>query len=282
MMIGGDMEPFTARSVTSRWAPLVSLLAFALSIPTAHGDEPATRPADDELRSMIARLGAEKPVTRDAAKTDLLGLPGESLEDIRRLVTTGNPPVPAVATGLHDVVIHLFLKRQGYRVASPVKGQPVEFVAGLPQLANDPNETDEPGRLGYTINEVLPGFPAYQYLRPGDLVIGIYVIPLMNSLGEPNTETHSLIQFRQGVQQVLARNKPPEIPKLTMQLIRGGRSMRITVPMALKPADIDTDPVSATDPDPRATWTAFAAARALQAERYWHTQFAVPLKLAGE
>jgi hypothetical protein len=232
-------------------------------------DEKPSKPSDDQIRALLKNLGSEKFAEREQARTDLMGLPGDSLEDLRRIVTTDPAPLPAVVAALHDVVGHLFLKKEGYTPFG-AKGQP-QWVLGIPPPSDGPG-ADETPRVGFPITSLMPGLPSYQYLRIGDLVTGVYIRPDLPISRTPNMPTRTWTDFRTGIDGARTYSGGKIPPVVDMQVLRNGETIRVTVPMAPKPADDDDTPSS------RQT---FQAARAERAERYWHEKFAVPLKLVG-
>jgi hypothetical protein len=253
--------------------PIVLITILAVSLRADDKTKPS-KPTDDQIRAMLKNLDSEKSADREKARTDLMGLPGDSLEDLRRIVTTDPPPLPAVAAGLHDVVEHLFLKREGY---TPIgaRGQPVQWMLGIPRPSDSPGSPgmEEPPRVGVPMTGLMPGLPSYQFLREGDLVTGIYVDETMPmSKSTPVKPTPTWKAFQEAVD--LCRSpsftggKVP--PVVEMQLLRNGESIRVAVPMTPRMAD-DDDTLTSRD--------TFIAARAERADRYWHEKFAVPLKL---
>ena len=191
-----------------------------------------------------------------------MGLAAVDLPKLRQLVIDHEPLRPAQASVLHDIVIHCVLADDGYKVAGDVdttaKGTEPPYFMGILWS----NQLDIDARLGVTVDERLPGFPSFRYLRTGDMILGIYMDPALSLLQYPNTETHTRDQL------INAIGSRPETQDVVLQVLRDGEQIRIALKMAPRP--IKADHLN------REGLKVFTNDRADRADAYWQEQF-VPL-----
>jgi hypothetical protein len=232
----------------------------------AAGDPPATQPVNElavesPIRHWFNQLADPDPKVRDKAKIDLMGIKADDLPGLRQLVIDKLPILPAQASALHDIVMQAFLASEPYKVPggdeSNASGTNGPFFLGIFWPNHD---EDDEARFGVTVDERLPGFPSYQFLRQGDMILGVYIHPDEPLLQLPNMETHSRSAL------IAAIAGSPGTQNVVLEVLRNGEPMKIAVKMAPRPLDADGVAIGAIQ--------AFNAVRVDRADAYFHENFA--------
>lgn len=248
-----------------------------ISIPSASGQTPTTQPAtqpsqaaaadepapDAPMRRWFDRLADPDPKVREQAKTDLMGISASDLPKLRQLVIDHQPIRPAQASALHEIVVQAYLAGQTYQAMNEkwitASDEDSPYFLGI---LWSPTSAESDARLGVTVDERLPGFPSYRYLRTGDMILGVYLDPTVSLLQLPNMETHTREQL------IGAIGSGPNVQKIVLLVLRDGEQIRISVKMAPRPLLADKlNPGSLTT---------FIADRNDKADAYWQENF-VPL-----
>jgi hypothetical protein len=214
-------------------------------------------PADSPIRTWFTELASPDAAVRDKAQTQLMGISRNELGGLRELIADNRPLATAQIAALHDIVTHVFLATETYPLAPDGKS----FLGVRWQPAD--NFSSGPLSLGVTVEERLPGFPGFQLLREGDMIMGVIISPdtPMEQL-RPTPDPMSL--------QGAVGNAPPN-QSILLLVLRQGQRMRISLKLAPKPADLSRDP---GDP----IIENFLAGRLQRAEQFWQDQFAPLLR----
>jgi hypothetical protein len=234
-----------------RWFALI-VIAAAL---VAQGEMPATLPAttrpaaefnaDAPPRKWFVQLASPDQQIRDEARIQLMGLSRDGLPALRKLVEKSRPLAAEQAAALHEIVVHLYLSGEPYS-SDNSKG-----FLGLQNLY------EGPPRMGVPVQKRIPGFPSFQMLRPGDLILAVVLHPDSPTqemdLPTPNgLVLHDVIMHAGSDQTVV------------LQVLRQGQTLQ--VPLRLRPAPVlpELAPVEVE---------AFFANRVQKGEDYWQREF---------
>jgi hypothetical protein len=256
-----------------RWMLLQISLAFCFlaSLPRLQAQSPATQPttqpsdelaASSPIRGWFRQLADPDPKIRDRAKTDLMGISADDLPRLRQLVIESQPLSPAQSGALYDIVIQSYLANQPYRVwgntYANASGTGNPYFLGIVWTAEIVD--NEPPRRGAIIEDRLPGFPSYRFLRTGDMILGVYIHPDRPLKELPNMETHTRIALKTALSNQL------EGRDFVLEVLRDGETIRVPVTLAPRPIDADTLAPGAVQ--------AFNAIRVDSAEAYFNENFA--------
>jgi hypothetical protein len=247
-----------------RWLARVAM-AQSTTAPSTQPVE--SFPPDSPFRKTFTRLADPDPKVRDQARQDLMGLKSEDLPKLRQLVVEHLPLSPDQLAALRDIVMQAYLAEEKYRagdnssnttgVETDSNGTEAPFFLGLrwdPEIivASD-------ARLGVTVDERLPGFPSYRFLRKGDMILGVWIHPTEPLPKQPDWLTPTDTALKDAIR------TSPRTQDVIVQLIRNGQQMTVPIKMAPKPSDADASPDSLQT---------FKALRAQRAETYWQENFA--------
>jgi hypothetical protein len=226
------------------------------SSPTTQPD--LELPADSPIRKSFTALADPDPALRDQASQDLMGMRADDLPKFRQLIIENQPLAPDQIAALKDIVTQVYLASQKYKVADEMltdaSGSQDPFFLGL-LWATD---TDPELRLGVPIDERLPGFPGFRFLRRGDMILGIYINPDAALLQFPNTETHNIETLKAAIA------GSPRSQSIALQVLRDGQILKIPLKMAPRP-------LYAENPE---ALRSFISDRTHNADRYWHETYA--------
>lgn len=242
------------------------LLALIVAAPSLSAQQvPATSPTtqplivelppDSPIRGWFADLSNPDAAVRDKAVTQLMGMTRGQLESLRLLIQKNRPLSPNQAAALHDIVIHVFLAGEAY------ESEPRQPFLGVRWPPPDITFGGmEPPRLGVPLEERIPGFPGFQFLREGDVVISVGTHPLgpFDQLLTRPTPSKGILM------EVLASAQPDK--PVELEIVRQGQRMRVTVHLAPKPQILANNPQLAVV-------EAFLAGRLQRAEAYWEERF---------
>ena len=239
---------------------LIAAVSFARAAPsTTQAAIPATVPATQpsaELRHWFDQLADSDPAVREAARINLMGLKRDQLDQLKQLVMNDRPLAPSQAGVLHEIVIHVFLTGETYRVfpGASVIGVRLVESASSPVIGAPGDGTSQ---TCVVVEQRFPGFPAYRYLQDGDLLLGVKTSDLVRT--SPIVATPDFETFRR----LVSVKSPGDI--LTLQLLRRGRVIEFSFPVEATPLD-----------SAGANANAFFDARSNKADDYWKETF-VPL-----
>ena len=218
-------------------------------------DAPSTQPT---INQSFANLASPDADLRDQAKSRLLGLSRSDLPALRELVEQNRPLAPAQMAALHDIVVHLYLSGE------PYESDPDFGFIGL--RWTDVDMINDVPRLGVPVGTRLPGFPGFQLLRDGDLILGVFLQPDSPLQQWPNRYTTTIRMLQLGIE--AAGNQRD----IVLLVLRQGQRMRI--PVRLRPKMKVPDLAAATDIE-----TYFLQWQK-KGEDYWQAQF-LPLLRPG-
>ena len=237
---------------------MIAAVSFTrAATPTTQAAIPATAPAatqpSAQVRHWFEQLADSDPAVREAARINLMGLKREQLDELKQLVLDNRPLAPSQAGVLHEIVIHVFLTGETYRVfpGASVIGVRLFESASSPVIGAPGDGTS---RSCVVVEQRFPGFPAYRYLQNGDLLLGVGTSELVRS--SPIVATPDFETFRR----LVSVKSPGDMIKL--QLLRRGRVIELSFPVEAAPLD------SAGVNGP-----AFFDARSNKADDYWKETF---------
>jgi len=250
--------------------PRISLVAIVLAMLCSFAKaQPATAPStqavielspNSPVRAWFAELASPDALVRDKAQTQLMGMSREELWGLRSLIQRTRPLAPSQVAALHDIVIQVVLANESYDAAVPNKG----FI-GVRWQDNGSTAIGSAPARGIALDERLPGFPGYRWLRDGDVIRAVIIAP-GTQMEQPRqiSDADSL----KGAVSSESVDKP-----LVLVVLRQGQEIRVPIRLSLLPKDLDRNAMN--DPGPV---TAFLASRLQRAEQCWQEQFAPLLR----
>jgi hypothetical protein len=227
--------------------PLAAFLAALLLlnvIQSAHAVTPA------QLKTLIAQLGSEDPRLRQSAADDLMGIKKEDLPALHAAALSESPLLPGQIAGLHQVVIQVFLAGEKFRIDPSEPDYPRGFLGVRFSPAERIQRSD-----GITISDRIPGFPAYRYLHPGDVIVKF--------VDWPNVQLHLSDDFIRAVGFLQAGDI------VRLQVLRFGRLISVSLPLDFRPEAIS----NVTQENPDSVVDAWIQHRQQRAENYWKQEF---------
>jgi S1-C subfamily serine protease len=155
-----------------------------------------------------------------------MGLKRPQLDELRKIVEQSAVLAPAQRAALHDIVFHVFLSGEEYdRLPVGFMGVTLDNVHQAPVTPPD-DAADESaqwrGRSGVLITQRLPGFCGFRYLQENDLVVAV--------MGNDVVRVSEMQELM-----AIVRATPPG-EMLTLQLIRQGKPMRVSLRVEPRPA----------------------------------------------
>jgi hypothetical protein len=210
----------------------------------------STQPIDP-IRKHFEDLADADMKVRDAARIALMGLSRQDLNSLRRIVETSRPLAASQALALHDIVTHVYLSGEpnhsltrdgflGVRLSAAGNGR-LDIVA---EQGIDTGEV-----AGVLIQECMPGFSGFRYLREGDVVQGVI---------EP-------VRMRTPQQQDLisAVTSIPPDGTIRLEVLRQGQVMEIALKVSARPPEAANPALTAE----------LLSRRQSDAETYWRENF---------
>lgn len=181
--------------------------------------EPTTQPIQ-QIRTWFDQLADPKADARGKAMEKLLSLNSGDLLTLRKVVEESAPLRPSQRAVLRDIVQHIYRSGIKYDADPESKG-----FMGVICTPTDPDPTTgvPPGVI---VAEREPGFPAYRYLRPGDVIQEIEQVP-----GQPIDNPRILT--------ILVRTMKPG-QTIGLRIMRDGAKVRIEMPLKALPSGVDT------------------------------------------
>ncbi|MEA2709156.1 MAG: hypothetical protein QOF78_1757 [Phycisphaerales bacterium] len=249
-----------ARFIAGVFVFLISSL-FTVQLSPAQSTQPSQAPL--QIKRWLEALTHPESGVRDNARIQLMNLTREQLGDLRETVDRMRPISPAQATVLHDVVIHIYVGGGGdddrYSEAPPsgflgVLLEPMQSGFGLGVAPGDDiQDLGEVAAGGVLIKETWPGFAGFQFLRVGDVVLGIG--------GARPPRAPNMTELKTAV----SSTTPGRV--LELQVLRQGRIIDVPVRVSARPAWAGE----------RLATQQVQAHRIMRAERYWKFAFALLL-----
>ena len=217
---------------------------------------PATQPVQPaqsiaQIQKWFDNLASSEPQVRDDARTELLGLGKIDLDTLREVVHRSLPLAPSQSGVLHDIVVHVYL------AATNDQSMPQGFLGVmLDPSDNGVQENLELSKAGVYIFDCMPGYAGYRWLRPADVVAGIFAQGELVRL-----------QQKEDLKNYVRNTLPGSALKL--QVLRQGRMIDVTVRVDSRPpvADERFQPLRVDE---------WRNQRTEDAEQYWKREF-VPL-----
>ncbi len=240
-----------------------AFVALMLCIPTGAQQPPASQPSvavDAGIARMFGQLNDPDPKIRDQSKTDLMGISRDQLPQLRQLVSDNQPVNPAQVAALRDIVTQVYLTEEPYTGTNGEQtnalGKTGPFFLGVHWEQLD----EDPARLGVPVDERLPGFPSFRFLRKGDMIEGCFIDPAAPLLQLPNMETHNRTAL------INAIGSAPGAQNIVLQVLRNGESIKVSVTMAPRPAVANGNNFTAM--------STLNSIRIDKADAYWEQNFA--------
>jgi hypothetical protein len=225
---------------------LTALLPIALPVAATGQPAPvpaATRPSAADLRRWVGQLDDADPEIRESAAHLLMGLSRDDLAALRDAAIAQRPLTGAQLAALRETVMQVFLESEPYTPDGKVAFLGIHWPTLMERYD-----------IGVIVADRIPGFGAYRLLRPGDVIVKLPDFP--------DSDLHA----RDGLIHPIASMRPGDL--LRLQLLRGGRLIEVSVPLAARPLEL-ADPVS--DPGKYRTWL---DERMHKAQQYWNDSFA--------
>ena len=192
------------------------------------------------MRQWFSDLASPDGELRDQALVNLMGLRGDDLPALRKLVEESRPLAPQQLVALKQIVIHDYLAGEPYDVQ---EGQGFLGIH-LPSITEDAD--------AIVVNR-LPGFVGERMLRDGDVILGILEHP-QKQIHSGSDLTTILSTFTVG-------------QTVHLQVLRQGQVMRV-------PVQLDPKPLDASSLELRDRMDDFLFRRLDRAQKYWDKHFA--------
>ena len=174
---------------------------------------PTTQP---NLRAWFDQLADPDPDVRDAARLNLMDIPRRQLTELERVVRESQPIRPSQAAELHDIVTHIYIAGEPY---APDSTGAAFLGVRWNQNLQESISTDPPGLV---VAGRVKGFPAYQALRDGDVLVGIKE--------KPELSVTNATSFGNGLKLL------PPGTRLTLRVWRNGQLLSRAVTLVARPA----------------------------------------------
>lgn len=207
-----------------RPSSLLTLAALALA-GAAQAADPSAAPRNaaanleapgSDIAAWVRDLHSPTFKTRDDATTSLMRLSTTRLGEVVNALQKETDD--EASARLLRAAVHLYLRAQ----------TPLEGEVGMLGIALAIESVRLPGHADYSgavaVTEVQPGFPAEEYLRPGDRLVALN--------GEAFPEDLEVGAFRDRV------NTTPPGSLLRFSVVRNGRMLNISVPLAGLPLNV--------------------------------------------
>jgi hypothetical protein len=214
-------------------APWAFGFALILALASAGGANPP------RLQSLIVQLGSDNPRLRQDALSQLMDLKKQDLRALRAAALAQSPLLPGQIAALHQAVRQIFLAAERYHVDPQVPGGFLGLHWPAPL---------DPSAEGVSVDERIPGFPAYRLIQPGDVIVQILDCPGVRFHG--NAE----------LVQIAHRMWPGQV--MHLKLLRLGQPINVAVVLDFIPIELNGNNADAWIQD-----------RNQKAEDYWNREF---------
>jgi hypothetical protein len=222
-------------AVATIFVPAMLLLSFLIA-PAAHAAD------NTRIQTIVTLLGSDDPRLRAGALNDLMDLKRADLPALRAAAISQSPLLPAQVAALRQGVTQIYLASERYRVDISIPGGFMGLHWSNANLRPTPD--------GVVVDELLPGFPAYRCLQPGDVMVAILAkqpIPLRSSADLVRT---------------VMRMWPGDT--LRLRILHLGAPRDVSMVLDFLPVDLNP---TAIDP--------WIDDRTAKAQAYWNQEFSV-------
>jgi hypothetical protein len=223
------------------FAAILSLALLVALCPPLRADDLS------HLQSLISQLGSDDPRLRENALGDLMDLKKQDLPTLRSAALSQSPLLPAQVAALRQVVTQIFLASERYRVDPTIPGGFMGLHWTNPNLQPTPD--------GVPVDELLPGFPAYRLIQPGDVIVQI--------VGNPPIPLRSTGDLVRAVMNMW----PGDILRLRIRHL--GQPINVSLVLDFLPIDLNVSNIDSWIQD-----------RDQKAQAYWNQEFSI-LEPAG-
>lgn len=196
----------------------------------------------DHMQVLIRQLGDSDPTIRAGAREELMGLKRSDLDHLKDAVAQVKPLNVEQIASLHQVVTQIIQADMG-------DGGTVGFL-GASLLPCEVTTPDGRTRSAVLIGRCIPGFAAFRMLRPGDIIMGMFVS------GRPQT----MDDAEHFTQEILSRSPGDSV---RLRIMRNGKVIPIVVELSARPPQANDD----------AALQAIMQTRQEHAEQYWRSTF---------
>ena len=225
-----------------RWL-LCAVFALAMSISTRGSWGSAVDP--QKIRSLIEQLASADPAVRQVAEQALMDLKRSDLPALREAALAQQPLGPGQVVALHEVVTQVFL------ASEPFSADPEQ--AGFLGVRFSPDEQFQMSD-GILVLDRITGFPAYQYLQGGDLIVKFVDWPAI------------AIHRSDDIIRTVNWLSPGDVVRLG--IVRHGRYITVAIPLDFRPLEL----VGLTTEGQISAWV---DARQARADEFWDSEFSV-------
>jgi hypothetical protein len=198
-----------------------------------------------KIGSLIEQLASADPAVRQVAEQELMDLKRSDLPALREAALSQRPLGPGQVVALHEVVTQVFL------ASEPLGVDPEQ--AGFLGVRFSPEEQLQMSD-GILVLDRITGFPAYQYLQGGDLIVKFVDWPAI------------AIHRADDIIRTVNWLSPGDIVRLG--IVRSGHYMTVAIPLDFRPLDL----VGLTTEGQISAWV---EARQARADAYWDSDFSV-------
>lgn len=212
---------------------------FLLLMPTALALGQATRPSESDLRRLVRQLDDANPEIRESAAQSLMTLSRDDLSVLHDAAMKQRPLSGEQVAALREAVMQVFLESEPY---APDGDRGFLGIHWPPSAA-------ERYDTGVIVADRIPGFQAYRLLRAGDVIVKM--------LDFPTTDLH----VREGLTIPISNLHAGDV--LRLQVLRGGRLIDVSVPLAPRPMELRV----------QENFQPWLDARMHKAEQYWNDTF---------
>ncbi len=209
--------------------------------PKPKAKKPLPPKPERPVETLLAELAHKSHAVRDKAMTDLMT--HTKLNDRHLSKVLSNPKSAEQKHRLIKVALHRFyatIKLAEIGEEDKKKGALGVYFPSVKQRVNivHPHQYSALKKPAMMITHTYPGFPAYVHLRAGDMIIG------MDNKLFPDDLDHEIFSDRIKVHQA---GEP-----FTIQLIRNGKSMSVTLSLARRSRLVALSDEMASVPHPQA------------------------------
>ena len=219
------------------------LLSFAFLLLFVHASRAGIL---TPLQSLVGQLGSDDPRVRENALDQLMDLKPQDLPLLRAAALSQSPLLPGQIACLRQIVAQVYLSGEKFKFnpADPSGFMGIRFSRTVPPQQND----------GVVVSDRIRGFPAYRYLKPGDVII-----QLIDRPGVPLNDADEFIN-------AVKLFHPGDVVRL--RILRDGRAISVSIPLVYRPVEIANAPAeSVVD--------AWIQAREQRAAAYWNAEFSI-------
>jgi hypothetical protein len=241
----------------------------AESTATTQPIQPTPPQSIAQIQKSFDDLASTEPQVREAARMELLGLSRDQLPALREIVRTSNPLAPAQAAALHDIVVHVFLAGEPYDgqglgfmgVMLPRERPDLIAIAGGDIAGGDDNDPD----TGVLVQDCMPGFCGFRYLRPGDVITAMQIAGQAGQGEQGGQNVFMRTTSQLGLITEISKHAPGS--PLKLRLVRQGRLIDVTIVLSERPKIADVFDQTGVTVD---QWR---NERMQLAREYWETVF---------